>query len=204
MSKIDYKKQDKSFYQAKNGKVLEVDVPPLKFITFKGQGDPNSSPLFSTSCKFLFSVSYKIKFIVKKSDIGINYGVMPLEGLWWINNGKLDFKDKTNWNWILMIRQPEFVTQKHLDAAITEVKKKENPAELSKLKLENYSEGKCAQILHIGPYSEEQPTIDALHNYIDENNYQFNGKHHEIYLSDPTRTAAEKLKTIIRQPIQGI
>lgn len=203
MRKIDYKKQDKSLYQAKKDKVLEVNVPLLKFVRLEGHSGPNNSMLFSEACKALFSVSYKIKFAVKKSEISIDYGVMPLEGLWWVGDGKFDLNDKQNWKWILMIRQPEFVTQKHLDAAITEIEKKEELENLSELKLEEYFEGLSTQILHLGPYSEEQPTIDILHDYINKNDYTFSGKHHEIYLNDPTRTTPENLKTIIRQPIKG-
>jgi hypothetical protein len=151
----------------------------------------------------LFSVSYKVKFNIKKSDIAIDYGVLPLEGLWWIENGDFNLKDKSNWKWTLMVRQPDFVTENHIEAAKADVKKKKDNKYLESLRLDEYKEGLSIQILHTGPYSEEQSTIDKLHSYIEKNNFSFNGKHHEIYLNDPTRTAAEKLKTIIRQPVES-
>ncbi|NQY43054.1 MAG: GyrI-like domain-containing protein [Legionellales bacterium] len=201
MKKIDYKKKDKTVYQAKIGKIIEVNVPTFNFLQLDGRGDPNLSNLFSNACEALFSVSYKIKFAIKKGDIGIDYSVMPLEGLWWVDDGVFNLNDKSNWLWTLMIRQPEFITQKHLDIAINEVQKHKGLAGLSNLSLGKYNEGLSFQILHLGPYCKEQETIDTLHDYIDRYDFTCNGKHHEIYLNNPTKTAPDKLKTIIRQPI---
>lgn len=199
--KIDYRKQNKEIYQAKQDKFSELIMPNLQFLMISGAGDPNNSSPFKESCEALFAVSYKIKFSIKKSELDLDYAVMPLEGLWWVDGGEFSLKDKKNWKWTLMVRQPDFVTEQHLLNAIDEVAKKSLTC-LSDLSLRYYEEGLSVQTLHIGPYSEEQKTIDQLHNYIKNNNHQFHGKHHEIYLNDPTRTDPDKLKTIIRQPIQ--
>ncbi|MFW9800670.1 MAG: GyrI-like domain-containing protein, partial [Candidatus Thorarchaeota archaeon] len=129
--------------------------------------------------------------------------VMPLEGLWWIE-GKEEFdpEAKDDWSWTSMIMQPEQVTLDFLSDTIEVVREKKELAALSKLRLESYHEGLSVQIMHIGPYSEEAPTIEKLHNFAEEQGYRLRGKHHEIYLGDPRRTAPEKLKTVIRQPVK--
>lgn len=199
---IDYKKQNKELYQAKQNKLLELKIPNLQFLMINGAGDPNNSNLFKEACETLFSVSYKIKFSIKKNE-NIDYSVMPLEGLWWVENGEFTLLDKKNWKWTLMVRQPDFVTEQHVLDAVKEVTtNKKSLTCLANLSLKYYEEGSSIQILHIGAYSEEQKTIDQLHNYIKKKEYQFYGKHHEIYLNDPNKTSSDKLKTIIRQPIK--
>ena len=141
--------------------------------------------------------------MVKKSEKQIDYGVLPLEGLWWsddMSNFKAENKDK--WKWTSMIMQPKHVTKQIFEEAVEQVKKKKNPVALPKLRFENYNEGKAAQIMHIGPFSEEGSTIEKIHKFISANGYQLTKKHHEIYLSDIRKTAPEKLKTIIRQPFK--
>ncbi len=148
------------------------------------------------------STAYALKFAVKKGDIGVDYGVMPLEGLWWSDDmSTFSVENKADWKWTLMIMQPEFVTRDLFAIALEQVKKKKNLNALTKLRLEAFAEGKSAQILYVGPFSEEGPTIESIHAYIKQNGYRVSGKHHEIYLSDITKTAPDKLKTIIRQPI---
>jgi len=149
----------------------------------------------------LFSVSYTAKFMVKKSAQELDYAVMPLEGLWWADDmSAFVANDKSKWKWTMMIMQPSFVEKEIIDAAITEVRRKKNPPALSRLRFEPFTEGRCAQTLHIGPFSEEGPTIQRVHEFIDAQTER-TGKHHEIYLSDIRRTDPQKWKTIIRQPM---
>ena len=202
MKKVDYKKELKHLYMPSSKEVSVVAVPRQQFIMIDGQGDPNTSKEFQEAVEALFSLSYALKFIVKKGKTGIDYGVLPLEGLWWSDDmTKFNVENKSDWKWTLMIMQPEFVTRELFDAALQQVQKKKNLAALSKLRFKTFTEGKAAQILQVGPFSGEGPAIDKIHSYIQNNGYEASGKHHEIYLSDITKTAPDKLKTIIRQPV---
>jgi hypothetical protein len=209
MPKVDLKKENKKLYNPSTKDVSLVDVPEMKFLMIDGKGDPNTSPQYQNAMETLFPVSYKVKFISKK-DKSQDYVVMPLEGLWWVDDMEnFSIEDKTSWFWTAMIRQPEFITKKIINQAIGEVKEKKNPPAISKIRIETLKEGLSAQIMHMGPYSEEGPTVEKLHNFISEKGYKFDGsipgqKHHEIYISDMRRTKPEKLKTIIRQPIKEI
>ena len=150
----------------------------------------------------LYSLSYAIKFMVKKGDLGIDYGVLPLEGLWWVEDmSQFSVEDKDSWEWTMMIMQPDIVASQLVQEATEQVKIKKNPVALPMVRFESYSEGKAAQIMHIGPFSEEGPTIDRVHNFIEDQGSDRKGKHHEIYLSDIRKAAPEKWKTIIRQPM---
>ena len=202
MEKVDYKKELKQLYLPSSKEVSVVQVPKQQFIMIDGQGDPNTSKEFREAVEALFSTAYALKFMVKKGETGIDYGVMPLEGLWWSDDmTTFSVGNKSDWKWTLMIMQPEFVTRDLFAIALQQVKNKKNLNALSKLRLEAFIEGKAAQILYVGPFSEEGPTIEDIHSYIKENGYRVSGKHHEIYLSDIRKTAPEKLKTIIRQPV---
>jgi hypothetical protein len=202
MKKVDFKKELKQLYQPSSKEVSIVEVPKQQFIMIDGQGDPNNSKEFQEAVEALFSLSYALKFIVKKGKIGIDYGVLPLEGLWWSDDmTTFSVENKSVWKWTLMIMQPDFVTRELFAIALQQVKKKKNLSALSKLRLEAFTEGKAAQILYVGPFSEEGSTIENIHSYIKQNGYKVSGKHHEIYLSDITKTAPDKLKTIIRQPV---
>lgn len=197
--KRDFKKELKELYSASAKKCAFVTVPEMNFIMADGAGDPNNNPSFQEAVEALFSVSYTIKFAVKKAGGG-DFAVMPLEGLWWAD-GPFDNKKRDNWLWTAMIMQPPHVTaQTFNDALKTAAAKKELPG-LARLRFEKYAEGKAAQLLHIGPFSTEPATIRALDGFIAENGYERSGKHHEIYLTDMRRTAPEKLKTIIRHPM---
>jgi hypothetical protein len=203
MTKVDYKKELKHLYKPSSKKVEIVDVPDMNFLLIDGKSDPNTAQEFKDAVEALFSVSYTLKFMIKKSDIAFDYGVLPLEGLWWADDmSQFSTKDKSNWKWTLMIMQPECVTDEFVKEAIEQVTKKKGLQALPKLRFEVFSEGKAAQILYIGPFSEEGPTIEKVHQFIEEKGYERSGKHHEIYLSDFRRTAPEKLKTIIRQPME--
>lgn len=201
MKKIDLKKEMKHLYQPSAKEVVQVDVPPANFLMVDGQGDPNTSLAYSQAIEALYAVSYAVKFMVKKGATAIDYGVMPLEGLWWADDMSVfDSTDKSTWKWTMMIAQPAFVTRDFIELAIADVIKKKNPAAISKLRLASFSEGKCAQILHIGPFSEEGPTVEKVHQFIETRGQRI-GKHHEIYLSDVRKADPSKWKTIIRQPM---
>jgi hypothetical protein len=203
MQKIDYKKELKHLYKPSGKKIGIVDVPQMNFLMIDGQGDPNTSQDYKDAIEALFSVSYTLKFRIKKGELAIDYGVMPLEGLWWVDDmTQFNIDDKSNWKWTAMIMQPEHVSADLVREAILQVEKKKGLSALSKLRFEAFTEGKAAQTLYTGPFSDEGPTIEALHQFIEEQGYQCSGKHHEIYLSDFRRTAPEKLKTVIRQPLQ--
>ena len=202
MDKIDLKKELKHLYQASTKEVVQVSVPTLRYLMVDGKGDPNTSPEFAQAVEALFAVSYTAKFALKKAVQAIDYAVMPLEGLWWADDmSAFVAGDKANWNWTMMILQPAFVSDEDIKSAIVNAGKKKKLAGLSKLRLEKFSEGSCAQILHVGPFSEEGPTIEKLHAFI-ANRTGRTGKHHEIYLSDIRRARPDKWKTILRQPMK--
>lgn len=202
MEKIDLRKQLKHLYQPSAKEVVQVDVPTMNFLMVDGEGDPNTSKDFSDAVEALFSLAYTLKFMVKKGSLAIDYGVLPLEGLWWADDmSAFSAGDKSNWKWTVMIMQPHFVTGEMVQQAKDAVQKKKDLPALSLVRFEAFSEGKCAQILHIGPFSEEGPTVEKVHAYIDTIGKRI-GKHHEIYLSDIRRAAPEKWKTIIRQPME--
>lgn len=205
MPKIDFKKELKHLYNPSAKEVVIVDVPRMNFLMIDGAGDPNKAQEFKDAVEALYSVSYALKFMVKKGRTAIDYSVMPLEGLWWVDDmSKFGMEDKDAWKWTVMIMQPEFVTKDMFKKALEQVGKKKNLLALSKMKFEDFHEGLSAQIMHIGPYSAEGPTIKKLHNFIREKGYELRGRHHEIYLSDPRKSAPKKMKTIIRQPIEAI
>lgn len=202
MVKIDFKKEYKDLYKPTSKKVSFIEVPKLNYLSVDGKGDPNTSQEYKDSIEALMSLSYKTKFIMKKEHQK-DYVVMPLEGLWWEDDtGNFSLDDKSLWKWKSLIMQPDFVREEHFKQAKEEIAKKKDLSSLDKIEFIKIDEGLSAQILYIGPYSDEGPTVEKLHNAIEENNYDFNGLHHEIYLNDVRRTKPEKLKTIIRQPIR--
>jgi hypothetical protein len=206
LSKIDYKKELKHLYKASAKEVVFVDVPAMNFLMIDGKGDPNTAQEYQDAVEALYPVSYAIKFMIKKGEIGIDYGVMPLEGLWWTDDmTEFSIENKDIWKWTSMIMQPELVTKELVEDAMAQVEKKKNPAALSKVRFESFAEGKAAQIMHIGPFSEEGPTIQKIHDFIKKQGDDFEGteqKHHEIYLSDFRKAAPEKMKIILRQPVK--
>lgn len=202
VSKIDLKKELKHLYRPSAKEVVRVDVPTFRFLMIDGQGDPNTSPAYAAAVEALFSVSYTVKFMMKKGPQQIDYAVMPLEGLWWSEDlSSFVTGDRSKWQWTMMIMQPDFVETAVIEAAMEEVRRKKALAAVDKLRLESFTEGPCAQILHIGPFSEEGPTIQRVHEFIRERS-ALTGKHHEVYLSDIRRAAPEKWRTIIRQPMK--
>ena len=202
MKKIDLKKEWSPFYAPSTTEITVVDVPEFRYLMIDGKGDPNSSREYVEAVEALFSVSYTAKFSLKKQGT-IDFGVMPLEGLWW-SDSMDDFRTgkKDEWCWTMMVMQPECVTVELWRDAVGTVRRKKDLQGLSRMRLEVFHEGTSAQILYRGPYSDEASTINRLHESIAANNRSLSGKHHEIYLNDPRRTAPEKLKTIIRQPFR--
>ena len=201
MDKIDLKKELKSLYNPSSKEVKIVDVPAMDFILVNGEG-AHTSPQYSEAIEALFSVAYALKFMIKKCK-GSDYTVMPLEGLWWVDDmSKFSADKKDEWKWTAMIMQPKYVAADHVRVVIEQVKKKKNPPALSKVRFESFKEGLAAQIMYIGPFSDEGPTIAKIHEHIQNSGHVLNGKHHEIYLNNPAATAPEKLKTIIRQPMK--
>ncbi|MBT9130486.1 MAG: hypothetical protein DDT42_00545 [candidate division WS2 bacterium] len=202
MVKVDFKKELKYLYSPTKKEIEIVDVPEMNYLMIDGVGDPNISQDYRDAIEVLYSVSYTLKFMVKKGEAAIDYAVMPLEGLWWADDmSYFSQGNKEMWKWTAMIMQPPFITKELFEEALKQVIKKKNLKALEKVRFEQYSEGRAAQVIYIGPYSEEGPTIEKLHNFIKEKGYELCGLHHEIYLSDPRRTIPEKLVTIIRQPI---
>ena len=203
VEKLDLKKQWKHLYQPPAGEITVVNVPPLTYLMVDGEGDPNKSKAFEQAVEALYSLSYTLKFSLKKSPRAIDYGVMPLEGLWWADDPRVFMQtDKSAWKWTAMILQPEFISRRNVDAAFEEVRKKKNPAALERVRFETLDAGECVQTLYFGPFSEEGPTIQRMHDAIHAAGKKIHGKHHEIYLSDPRRTVPAKLRTILRQPMR--
>ena len=180
-----------------------VQVPALKFLSFDGHGDPNISPAYTAAVQALYSLSYAAKFAVEKAG-GPHFKVSALEGLWWAADLSTFLTgEKSEWDWTMMIRQPDAVAGDLLAQLADEVATKRSIPAVRDLRLISFEEGAAAQVLHVGPYATEAPTIVRLHEFIREQGFTFDGhrhKHHEIYLGDPRRSAPEKLPTIIRQP----
>ncbi|MBE9470943.1 MAG: GyrI-like domain-containing protein [Chloroflexi bacterium] len=204
MPKTDFKKEWKHLYRPSAKEFVVVDVPPMNFLMIDGHGDPNTAQEYQDAVEALYGVAYKLKFMSKKEK-GMDYIVPPMEGLWWVENmEEFTTESKSAWDWTMMIMQPDWITQEMFEEALKQVEKKKNPPALPKLRLEVYHEGLAVQIMHIGPYDAEAPTIARMHTFIDENDYEPTGKHHEIYLGDPRKVAPEKLKTVLRQPVRKV
>ena len=202
--KLDYTRILKTLYSASLKTPVIIDVPPMNFLLIDGKGNPNNSPAYQEAVSALYTLAYTLKFTIKKSR-AIDYKVLPLEGLWWVTDmTRFSVDDKENWQWRMMIMQPDLITETIFSEVYsTVIKSKKIPLHL-KIRFESYMEGCCAQIMHLGPYSEEKPTIERLHAYAHNNGYRLDGNHHEIYLGNPQKTAPQRLKTIIRQPVQKI
>jgi len=202
MKKLDLKKSLKYLYEPSARVFSIVDVPLMNFIMIDGHGNPNTSVEYTEALQALYSAAYTLKFKIKK-DLSVDYPVMASEGLWWMDDmHEFSMANKDDWKWTMMIMQPETVTQQIFAQGVAEAKKKRERPALSRLRLEPYHEGLATQIMYFGPYADEGPTIARLHQFIEESGYTRSGKHHEIYLGDPRRTAPEKLRTVIRQPMR--
>jgi hypothetical protein len=202
MEKIDLRKQLPHLWKASATKPVLVEVPALGFLMVDGEGDPNTSAAFQEAIEALYGLSYTLKFTSKMGG-GADWKVMGLEGLWWADGPEaFRTRRKDEWRWTLMVAQPDVVTAEMAEAAAETLRQKKNPAALDRVRLERFEEGLSAQILHVGPYSEEGPMIERLQAFIRDEGHEPAGKHHEIYLSDARRTAPEKLKTLLRHPVE--
>jgi len=208
MKKLDLKKDLKYLYNPSAKQVCVVDVPKMNFLMVDGIGDPGTSQAYQDAIGALYNVAYTLKFMLKlKVKPAVDYPVMPSEGLWWVAGvEQLTMEQlmgrRDAWQWTMMIMQPDVITPEHVARAIDEVRRKKDPPSLDKIRFERLEEGACAQIMHVGPYAAERPTIERLHAFILESGHGLRGKHHEIYLGDPRRTKPEKLKTVLRQPMR--
>lgn len=202
MQKVDLKRELKHLYNPSAKEVSVVDVPKMNFLMVDGEGDPNVSEAYGRAVEALYAVSYALKFMVKKREAGVDYAVMPLEGLWWADDmDRFSVQHKEAWKWTMMILQPaEYVTEDLFERAREATAKKKDLPALPKVRFRALREGPAVQILHRGPFAEEGPKIEKIHRHIEEAGHQRRGRHHEIYLKDFRRTAPENLRTVIRQP----
>ncbi len=183
-----------------------VDVPEIAFLMLDGRGDPNSSEQYEAALQALYGVAYTLKFTLKKAQPERDFKVAPLEGLWWTDGDPPSLDelqtDRDAWNWTMMIAVPDAVTAAEVAAAADAAARRRPLPAAGLLRLERFVEGQAAQLMHIGPYAEEAPTIARLHDFVADQGYELRGRHHEIYLGDPRRTAPERLKTVIRHPVK--
>lgn len=201
MEKLDLRRQYRHLYQPSAKVVAEVQVPAFTFLMIDGQGDPNTSTAYAQAVEALFAVSYTAKFTLKKSG-GQDYAVMPLEGLWWADDlSTFGRGERNQWRWTMMILQPDCVPPAQLRQAIDDATRKKPLPAAPRLRIERFEEGRCAQILHVGPFSAEGPVIQRLHAHISAHG-GLRGRHHEIYLSDIRRADPSRWKTVIRQPMR--
>ena len=198
--KIDLKRELGDLYRA-HVEPAVVEVPELRFLMIDGHGDPDDSAEFRDAVDTLYATTYGLKFRLRASD-GLDYRVMPLEGLWWIPDARVwDFADKSDWDWTLMVLQPDAVTPAIVTEVTTSVRAKRPLPALDRLRLESFHEGLCVQALHTGPWGAERPTLERLHAFVGASGFVPVGKHHEIYLSDPGRARPDRMRTILRQPV---
>ena len=203
--KLDLKKSLSHLYQPGSKEAHIVEVPEMKFLMIDGSGDPNTSASYQHAVQALYGVAYALKFMAKK-ELSRDYVVMPLEGLWWgtpLRKTTFTPEDKAQFQWRMMILQPEFITELMIDRAIVDVNQKKNLAGLEQMRFESFEEGLCVQVFYVGPYDDEGPTIQRMNQFAFDQGYQLRGKHHEIYLSNPQRTDPTRLKTILRHPIEN-
>jgi len=205
MSPLDLVRQLKPLYAPSAKHPVIVEVPELSFLMLDGRGDPNTSEQYQDALGALYGIAYTLKFTLKKSDPERDFRVAPLEGLWWADAEAPSLAelqaDRDAWNWTMMIALPDDVTAAELAAAAEAAARRRPLPGAGSIRLERFEEGLAAQIMHVGPYSAEAPTIERLHAFVEEQGYALLGRHHEIYLGDPRRTAPERLKTIIRHPV---
>lgn len=201
--KVDFKKTLDG-YQASRGRFRIVDIPDTQYLMVDGHGDPNSSPTYTEALQALYPVAYKLKFASKR-ELGRDYVVPPLEGLWWAED--MDAftvaRDKSQWDWTMMLMAPDWIDRDLFLSAVEQVRAKTPPPRLDDIRLETLSEGRCVQTLHIGSFDDEAPVLETMHeDFIPANGFALSGKHHEIYFSDFRKVAPEKLRTVLRQPVR--
>lgn len=200
--KVDFKKTLDS-YRARAGEFRVLDVPDLQYLMVDGHGDPNTTPAYARALATLYPVAYTLKFL-SKDDLGRDYVVPPLEGLWWAQDmaAFTTSRDKSRWAWTMLLMVPDWIDASMVETAVEKARAKASPADLEDVRLEELSEGRCVQTLHLGPFDDEGPVLDRMHHrFIPDHRFRLDGTHHEIYLSDPRRVAPARLRTILRQPV---
>ncbi len=201
--KVDFKKTLKNLYSPSIKDFHVVEVPDMNFLMIDGKGNPNTSIDYQQALETLYSMSYGIKFALKTK--GYDHIIPPLEGLWWMEDmNEFSYENIARWKWTMMIMQPEWVTQETVELVQENVFKKKGNSNVNLVRYERYNEGLAVQKLYVGAYKDEAPVIADMHAFIKSNGYHNNGKHHEVYLSDVRKTSAEKLQTILRQPIRSV
>jgi hypothetical protein len=204
MDAFDIKRERRDLYAPRAGEFALIEVPELSFLMVDGHGNPNTAPAYREAVEALYSVSYAVRFAAKK-ELGRVHVVGPLEGLWWADDMDAFLtRSKDDWSWTLMIHQPDWITPEFADAARATVAKKKDLPALGRLRFERYHEGPSVQTLHVGSYDDEAPTIERMHEFAASQGLALRGKHHEIYLGDPRKVEAAKLRTVLRQPVSSI
>ncbi|WP_037673147.1 GyrI-like domain-containing protein [Streptomyces griseus] len=202
MPPLDLVRELKDAYRPPVGRAVLARIPDLGYLMIDGKGDPNTSDGYRAAVEALYTASYALKFTIKRGTSGLDHKVMPLEGLWWVPDmEQFSVERKQDWQWTMMIAQPAAVTPELVAETLGTAKLRKKAEALPRLRFAPFAEGLVAQIMHVGPYADEAPTVAALHGFIAEQGYALSGKHHEIYLKDPRRTAPERLRTVIRQPV---
>ncbi len=203
MQSYDVKKALPELYAPKPGDFHVVDVPELAFLMLDGHGDPNTSEAYRDAIEALYTASYSVR-AVAKAQVETVHTVGPLEGLWSADDpAAFRARDKAAWDWTMMINQPDWITAEMVDEALTTARKKKGLPTLDLVRFERYAEGLSVQILHVGSYDDEAPTLERLHQeYMPTHGLDFNGRHHEVYLSDARKTEPAKLRTVLRQPVR--
>ncbi|MCZ7438231.1 GyrI-like domain-containing protein [Micromonospora sp. WMMC241] len=203
--KIDFRRT-LDVYRARAGHFRTVDVPDMRYLMVDGHGDPNTSPAFTEAIEALYPTAYKLKFASKR-DLGRDYVVPPLEGLWWADDmaSFTTARHKARWHWTLMLMVPDWIDESMVAAAVAQAAARDRPARLDDVRLRVLSEGRCVQTLHVGSFDDEADVLARLHHeYLPANRLRMTGDHHEIYLSDFRRVAPERRRTILRQPVTDL
>lgn len=200
--KIDFRKTLDG-YQAPRGAFRVVDLPDLQYLMVDGHGDPNTSPAYADALAALYPVAYQLKFLSKR-ELGHDYVVPPLEGLWWADDTDTFTvaRDKTRWSWTMLLMAPDWIDREAFRRAVEQASAKDRSARLDDVRLQTLAEGRCVQTLHVGSFDDEGPVLARMHQeFLPENGLRAHGLHHEVYLSNPRTVAPEKLRTILRQPV---
>jgi hypothetical protein len=205
MTKIDFKRERRWLYAPTSKGFSIVDVPPMPFLMIDGSGDPNTSQEYVDAIEALYAVAYTVKFSSKK-ELGKDYVVPPLEGLWSADDpSAFRRRAKHEWHWTMMIMQPDWITPEIITTSIEATRRKKSLPALPLLRHERFDEGRSVQIMHLGSYDAEGPVLAQLHDdYLPSHGLMPSGRHHEIYLTDARKTAPDKLKTILRQPVRQL
>ncbi|MBD0862714.1 GyrI-like domain-containing protein [Gordonia sp. zg691] len=203
--KVDFKKSLDT-YTARRGEFRLVDVPPTRYLMIDGAGDPNTSREFAAAIETLYPVAYKVKFASSR-ELGRDYVVPPLEGLWWSEDMSAftGARDKSRWSWTLLLMVPGWIDDDLVAAAVAKVAGTRPPPRLDDLRLDVLDEGLCVQTLHLGSFDDEAPVLARMHDeFVPANGLRMRGIHHEIYFSDFRKVAPDKLRTILRQPVEQL